>query len=228
MDRIAQILAQQGGINPVQLGQLNTVSNPMTAPMQDVTPFQWGAGGRRLSQDDIDRQRQQASALMKSNYSPVSNWAQGLGRVADNVMGAIDSKQADKDAMAYQAQQAGDLSAAGISPQIAQLLLNPTTAGVGEAAYKSTLPKQAPVNDTVADYNFWKGQLAPEDFQAYVANKINPPHFGSLPDGTFGMIGGYVPQPKGGDPSSGPVTKTVNGVTAYFVNGDWYDNPEGR
>lgn len=55
-------------------------------------------------------------------------------------------------------------------------------------------------NDTVADWNFFKATLSPEEFAQYRANKINPPHFATTPDGRLVMVGGY--QPGGGDPAS--------------------------
>lgn len=58
----------------------------------------------------------------------------------------------------------------------------------------------APNNDSVNDWNFYKSVLPPEQFRQYVANKINPPHFATTPDGRLVMVGGY--QPGGGDPAS--------------------------
>ena len=52
-------------------------------------------------------------------------------------------------------------------------------------------------NDTVADYNFWKGVLPPEQFEQYVANKVNPPQFMNMP----GV--GIVQIPRGGMPQQG-------------------------
>lgn len=51
---------------------------------------------------------------------------------------------------------------------------------VRKQAYQAANP--SPVNnDTVADYNFWQGVLPPDQFQQYVANKVNPPQYMNIP-----------------------------------------------
>lgn len=45
---------------------------------------------------------------------------------------------------------------------------------VRQQSWKLAHP-EAQNNDTVADYNFWKGVLPPEQFQQYIQNKVNPP-----------------------------------------------------
>lgn len=59
-------------------------------------PFQWGAGGKRLTPEQIDAQRRIASSLMQSDYSPVSSAWQGLARVGGNIVGALESKSLDQ------------------------------------------------------------------------------------------------------------------------------------
>lgn len=80
-------------------------------------PFQWGSGGRRMTPEDIARERQIASSLMQSDYSPVQHWTQGLGRVADNVIGALRDRGADKAMAENQAYS---------RQTVAQLLSNPS------------------------------------------------------------------------------------------------------
>lgn len=47
----------------------------------------------------------------------------------------------------------------------------------------------APVNnDTVADYNFYKSTLAPEQFKVWLQNKVDPPQYRQGPDGQFYRI----------------------------------------
>lgn len=53
------------------------------------------------------------------------------------------------------------------------------------------------VNDTVEDYNFWKGVLPPEQFQEWVANKVSPPQFMNVP----GV--GLVQVPRSASPQMG-------------------------
>lgn len=78
-------------------------------------PFAWGAGGRRMTPEDIARERALAARQMQSDYSPVQHWSQGLGRVADNVLGALRDRNAQKAAAANSAD----------SMRIAELLTQP-------------------------------------------------------------------------------------------------------
>lgn len=78
-------------------------------------PFQWGSGGRRMTPEDISRERALAARQMQSDYSPVQHWSQGLGRVADNVLGALRDRKAQK---------AADANAAD-GQRIAELLTQP-------------------------------------------------------------------------------------------------------
>lgn len=66
-------------------------------------PFIWGKGGRRMTPEDIARERALAARQMQSDYSPVQHWSQGLGRVADNVLGALRDRNAQKAAAANSA-----------------------------------------------------------------------------------------------------------------------------
>lgn len=71
------------------------LSRSGSAPSQ---AFTWGSGGRRLTPEDIARERALAARQMKSDYSPVQHWTQGLGRVADNLLGALRDRKAQKAA----------------------------------------------------------------------------------------------------------------------------------
>lgn len=78
-------------------------------------PFIWGQGGRRMTPEDIARERALAARQMQSDYSPVQHWSQGFGRVADNVLGALRDRKAQK---------AADANAAD-GRRIAELLTQP-------------------------------------------------------------------------------------------------------
>jgi hypothetical protein len=80
--------------------------------------FLWGSGGRRMSPDEIARERALAARRMQGDYSPVSHWSQGLGRVADNLVGALDSRRADSASEAN----------ASDSRRIIEALMNPSAA----------------------------------------------------------------------------------------------------
>lgn len=85
--------------------------------MQAVAePFVWGKGGRRMTPQDITREREIAASLMQPDYSPVQHWTQGLARVAGNVTGALQDRAALK---------ASDANA-DYSRQIAASLSNPS------------------------------------------------------------------------------------------------------
>ena len=62
------------------------------------TPFLWGRGGRKLTPDQIEKERQTAALLAKGamDYSPVAHWSQGLNRVAQGLLAGIDYRMADK------------------------------------------------------------------------------------------------------------------------------------
>jgi hypothetical protein len=71
-------------------------------------------------------------------------------------------------------------------------------------------------------------QTNPALAQTYLRAQANPmtlmtdPATGAV---TFQPKGGPDPQQPG---SQQPMSKVVNGQPYYFVNGGWYDNPEGR
>lgn len=98
--------------------------------------FTWGQGGRRMTPDEIARERALAARQMQSDYSPVQHWTQGLGRVTDNVLGALRDRSAQKSALA----NAADTS------RIAQLLTQPGAAPA-LAADMPILPVEVPASD---------------------------------------------------------------------------------
>jgi hypothetical protein len=77
---------------------------------------------------------------------------------------------------------------------------------VRKQAYQQANPN--PVNnDTVADYNFWKQTLPPEQFNTWLENKINPPQLMNIPG--VGVVS--VPRQggqQGGAPAAPGVTFT--------------------
>ena len=106
--------------------------------MATEQPFMWGMAGKKLTQDQIDAKREIARALMKQgmDYSPVGHWAQGLSRVAQGVMGAIDERQAgvaQDELTAHDSSLLADAIKAfsGGSSPVASAAM-PTTTGAGE------------------------------------------------------------------------------------------------
>lgn len=79
------------------------------ALQQDDTPFTWGAGGARLTTEEIAQRRKVAETLMQqgTDASPLPAgtrgagiWTQGLARVAKSALGAYQARQADEAAKA--------------------------------------------------------------------------------------------------------------------------------
>lgn len=98
------------------------------------SPFVWGAGGRRMTPEDIARERAIAARQMKSDYSPIAHWTQGLGRVADNVLGALRDRSARKAAERNAAEGAS----------IADLLMQPPTLHAGAVDGGTIAPVDIP------------------------------------------------------------------------------------
>lgn len=67
-------------------------------------PFIWGPGGARLTPEQVLAQRELANQQMQSDFSPVGSVWEGLGRVANNVFGALDARSLDKQDTANQAE----------------------------------------------------------------------------------------------------------------------------
>lgn len=111
---------------------------------QAATTFVWGKGGRRMTPEDIMRERAIAARQMQTDYSPIQSPWQGLARVADQVTGALRDKEARK---------ASERNAAD-SATIAQLLANPDMAvapqGRGIVPVDVPPSSAAPTNPTMS------------------------------------------------------------------------------
>lgn len=68
-------------------------------------PFVFGAGGARMTPEQIEAQRKVAQALMAQgmDYSPIRSPWQGVARVAQGLLGGLESREADEAAKANQA-----------------------------------------------------------------------------------------------------------------------------
>lgn len=85
--------------------------DPRRHMMSAQEPFIWGQGGRRLTPEDIARERQIGASMSAPDFSPVSHWTQGLGRVAQNLLGAMRERDADKASAANQQYSADVINA---------------------------------------------------------------------------------------------------------------------
>lgn len=70
--------------------------------MNIASPFVWGSGGRMMTPEEIEKEKQAAEALAQQgmDFSPVQHWTQGAARVATALAGAVrrgrvDSAQKD-------------------------------------------------------------------------------------------------------------------------------------
>lgn len=140
-DPIAEILAlQQNGFNPP-----NPFAN-MGQQQATAAPFVWGQGGARLSPEQLAEQQDAARQQAQGDYSPVGSVWEGLGRVAGNVTGALDSKRLGKEAVAATADRDAQIAALlgpNADPRLAAGLgsADPRVAGVAEALFKASQPK---------------------------------------------------------------------------------------
>ena len=91
------------------------IAAQLAQPQEPQAPFQWGQGGRRMTPDDIARERELAARMTQTNYSPIYSPWQGLARVSENLLGAMRERKADS---------ASERNA-DYGQQIIQSLLNP-------------------------------------------------------------------------------------------------------
>jgi hypothetical protein len=116
-------------------------------------PYLWGAGGQRMTPEQIASQNKMAQALMASgsDFSPVQHWSQGLARVAQALMGGLEARQARKAEeanMAHSQEVMGGLTQAGTQPTM-------------EAAMRAaTDPYASPEAQKMGA--FWMDRLAPK------------------------------------------------------------------
>lgn len=111
-----------------------------------LQPFTWGAGGAKLTPEEIARQRQLADALTSQgiDLSPIASPWQGAARMADALVGNIKSARADK----------AEKANADYSAQIVQGLLGggsevfPAAPSMSGAAGSASQPTASPVAAT--------------------------------------------------------------------------------
>lgn len=148
---------------------------PGVQPAPAPSPFVWGEGGARLTPDQIVLQQKLAASKMQGDYTPVANVWQGLGRVTDNITGALQWRDAKK---ASAANAANDQS-------VAQLLMRGQTGGSGAAAGNFSAVAAALANPYLSDSTH---HLAGKVFDAQ-NRKPAEPHYWETNNGSLGMIG---------------------------------------
>lgn len=159
-------------------------------------PFVWGQGGRRMTPQDIAREREIAASLTQLDFSPVDSPWQGLARVAGNVSGALRERKADKASNAN----------ADYSQQIMQSLVNPSgspSASAPPGAASSTAPggNLPQLMQVIADPYVDRGtkeiaQMQLEQAQRMAMKQFEidnraplAPHYWETNNGSLGMIG---------------------------------------
>lgn len=155
-------------LTPRALGQMPTTSEP----------FVWGRGGRRMTPEDIERERAVALSLMQPDFSPVQHWTQGLGRVANAALGGLRERRADRASAANAAE----------SDAVAQALMSPAASEVPVSVGGTPAidPVAAALTNRYIDPSVRK--LAMEQFELR-NRKPNAPHYWEMNDGSLGVVG---------------------------------------
>lgn len=116
-----------GGMPMAAYGAVDPVAQALM--QQPDEPFVWGAGGAKMSPEQVAMLRAQGEGLVQSDYSPVGHWTQGLGRVVDNIDGGLKVKRAkamEGENRDYQARMADALATGDIDDAtIARVLMDP-------------------------------------------------------------------------------------------------------
>lgn len=68
----------------------------MAVASNPLETFIWGAGGQKMSPEQVARQREIAAALMQGgmDYSPVDHWLQGAARASQGLVGGLKERWA--------------------------------------------------------------------------------------------------------------------------------------
>lgn len=198
---------------------VDPVVQALAAPAQ---PFVWGAGGAKLTPDQIAELRARGMAKSQSDYSPVGHWLQGVGRVVDNATGALDVKRAERmneQNNARDMEFAEALAGGGVDDAtIARVLMDPNAgAGVREFAgmeYAARRPKaSAPteLEKLMIAANIQRG--SPQwnsQIEAELTNRRDPfVNFSGPGFGYSGRQSGLVQAMGGGDQASGAPQTTA-------------------
>lgn len=200
------------------------------APMMEArhSPFVWGQGGARMTPEQLAIERARAADMMQSDYSPVGHWTQGLGRVADNVLGAISMRDVRKQDQAAATASQEALAGLNLPPEIAAGISSgdPVTQKVAMAMLEAHMPKHAKpleFQQMLVDAGFQPG--TPE-YQAEARRLLqarNDPFItASLPDGGFygGPQSGFMTALTGGGGQAvSPVAGTASPSPANIPNG---------
>lgn len=116
-----------------------------TGPQAPQGGFLWGQGGAMVSPEQLALERRAALGRTQGDYSPIASPWQGLARVADNVIGALQLRNLDKREAAQQDAQSKIIQALVPGNEALATGLaspNPVVAALAGDVFKSQLPKQ--------------------------------------------------------------------------------------
>tara|TARA_R100001143_G_C3357391_1_gene133300 strand:- start:101 stop:871 length:771 start_codon:yes stop_codon:yes gene_type:complete len=176
------------------------VVDPVAQALTPSEPFVWGHGGLKMSPQQAAAMRERGQQRMRGDYSPVQHWTQGLARVAENVMGALEAKKAEK-AQAASADADRALMEAMVSggvddSMIARALMDPNVGpGVKQFAgmeYQRRVPAKAPAPTEIEKLMAARGIQPGSDawnktLDAAITGKVDP--FTVLQTGTGTFMG---------------------------------------
>jgi hypothetical protein len=120
---------------------------PAQQTQQPQGGFVWGAGGAQLTPDQLADRMRMAQSMAAPDFSPVQHWTQGLGRVAQNVLGALDERSLEKQqGQAAADAQARITAALGKDADLAPLLTSNdrVAQSLGQMQLEQRMPKQIP------------------------------------------------------------------------------------
>lgn len=160
-------------------------------------PFVWGAGGKRMTPEQIEAQRRIAASLSKPDFSPIASPWQGLARVAGNVAGALDNRRLDKaqaqntaeNSSVVQALLAPDATPDAFATAALNPSLDPTTRKFAMGRYEAMTkpadtPKEYEIDAVIRNAGIAPG--TPEyakAYQDYLRSKTDPFSVMNLPGG---------------------------------------------
>lgn len=203
---------QPGGLVPLDITGGRGLAQPLPQS-QGNAPFQWGAGGTRMTPDALAGRRRfaQQQTIAGMDTSPVGSWSQGAARVAQALMGAIETKSVDKAAQQnidYEQQilqsLAGTGAGASNDPAMLAAMASPYTSDGTRDALK--LQWQAghktPAQPHYFETNNGSQGMIGADGKPQILYKDPDPKMNFIPDGMGG--GNWVALPSmgsAGDPA---------------------------
>lgn len=207
----------------------------LDVPQQPAQPFVWGQGGQRISPEQLALQRDRAAMMMQSDYSPVGHWAQGLGRVADNWLGALDMRGVERDEQALADQRRADIEGllgetnADLAPAMASR--DPIVSGIAAQLLGARMPQAPEPTQLQRNYDWLVSQGRGEEAENLIGKETNPvrwtpyvdPATGQLNFMPIGLDGPMLSNMEGGgqgiSPSPGAVDNTPGDVGYADFNG---------